>query len=126
MISPGRVLLSALACLALSGCYVAVHGTQSTSGGSTTSTTSSQVAGAARFSNGVVSISSGPRVAPGTPGGTVSLGKGASGVVVVGLVFADLVNYIVGAAAPRPLPADARIMETCSCYQQQPAMGHER
>ena len=124
MHSPALALVAVLSCLALSGCYVAVHGVESTSGGSTTTTTSAQVAGAARFSNGVASISSGPRVAPGASGGSVSLGKGASGVLVVGLVVADFLNYMIGVAAPRPLPADARIMETCSCYQK-PVTGNE-
>ncbi len=118
MILPARALIATLSCLALSGCYVAMHGVESSAGGAAATSTSAHVAGAARFSNGAASFSSGPRIAPGTPGGQVSLGRGASGVLVVGLVFADLVSAIVGTSAPKPLPADARIMETCSCYQQ--------
>jgi hypothetical protein len=106
-------------CLALSGCYVKMGGVESTAGGVHTTTTSSQVAGSARFSNGAAAFSSGQRVSPGATGGQVSLGKGATGVLVVGLVFVDLVSYIVGVSAPKPLPPGEKIMDTCSCYQKQ-------
>jgi hypothetical protein len=111
-------------CLALSGCYMKVGGVESTAGGVHTTTTLSQVAGSARFSNGAAAFSasafsSGQRVSPGATGGQVSLGKGATGVLVVGLVFVDLVSYIVGASAPKPLPPGEKIMDTCSCYQKQ-------
>jgi hypothetical protein len=104
--------------LALSGCFVKVSGLETASGGTRTTTTSSQVAGTARFSHGAASFSSGPRVSPSAPGGYATLGKGASGVLIVGLVFADLWNHIVGPSQPRPLSPDERIMDTCSCYQK--------
>ena len=114
---PARAGLAILVSLTLSGCFVKVHGVESTGGGAHTTATSSHVGGAARFSNGAASFSSGQRVSPSAPGGQVSLGKGASGVLIVGLVIADLVNYLVGAPAPTPLPPDAKIMDTCSCYK---------
>jgi hypothetical protein len=118
MIPPARISISLLLPLALSGCFVKVSGLETTGGGSRTTTTSSQVAGSARFSHGAASFSSGPRVSPSAPGGHATLGKGASGVLIVGLVFADFWNYIVGTPQPRPLPPGERIMDTCSCYQK--------
>lgn len=124
MTTYARAGIVILLSLTLSGCFVKVHGVESTGGAARTTATSSQVGGAARFSNGSASFSSGQRVSPSAPGGQVSLGKGASGVLIVGLVIADLVNYIVGAPGPKPLPPDAKIMDTCSCYQK-PVTGNE-
>ena len=118
MISPARISILLLLPLALSGCFVKVSGLESTGGGSRTTTMSSQVAGSGTFSHGAASFSSGPRLSPGAPGGHATLGKTASGVLIVGLVFADLWNYIVRPPQARPLSADERIMDTCSCYQK--------
>lgn len=115
-----RTGFALLLSLALTGCYVKIHGVESTGGGATVTTTSSQAGGTARFSGGQASFSSGPRTSPGATGGHISLGKGASAVVVVGLVFADLLDYIAGTPAPKPLSPDERIMETCSCFQKSP------
>jgi len=125
MTSPARISILLVLPLALSGCFVKVSGLETTSGGSRTTTTSSHVAGTARLSHGAASFSSGPPVSPSAPGGHVTLGKGASGVLIVGLVFADLWNYVLGAPQPKPLPPGERIMDTCSCYQK-PAKGDEQ
>src|SRR5688500_11626456 len=108
-----RASIAFLLCLALPGCYVKMHGVEVSGGGSVASTTSGRVGGTARLSGGNASFSSGSRVSPGASGGHVSLGRGASVVLVLGLVVADLVNSIVGPSAPTPLLADERIMETC-------------
>lgn len=118
MTSPARISVLLVLPLALSGCFVKVSGLETTGGGTRTTTTSSQVAGTAKFSHGAASFSSGPRVSPNAPGGHATLGKGASGVLIVGLVFADLWNYIAGAPQPKPLPPGEKIMDTCSCYQK--------
>lgn len=107
-----------LGCLPLTGCYVNLYGVQSTSGGTTTTTTASQVSGSARFAGGRIAFSSGQVPPPGAHGGHAYLGKGASAVLITGIVIADLVNYIRGEPKARALPADTRIMETCSCYQR--------
>jgi hypothetical protein len=125
MTSPARIAILVLLPFALSGCFVKVSGLETTGGGTRATTTSTQVAGAARFSHGSASFSSGPRVSPGAPGGHATLGKGAAGVLIVGLVVADLWNYLVGPPQPKPLSPDERIMDTCSCYQK-PAMSDER
>jgi hypothetical protein len=114
-----------LLCISLSGCYAKLHGVEMSAGGTATTTTSGQVSGSARLSGGSASFSSGQRVSPGASGGQVSLGKAASGVLIVGLVLADWINTIAGTPQPRPLRADERIMETCSCYQK-PAKGDEQ
>jgi len=111
-------VIAVLACLALPGCYVKVNAYQSTSGGTTATTTSSQVAGSARFSGGRASFSSGQTIPAGAPGGSVRLSGSSAGVAVVGLALADLVNYIVGPAQPKPLAPGTRIADTCSCYEK--------
>jgi hypothetical protein len=120
MAPAARASLLAFLSLSLSGCYVKMHAVETAGGGARATTTSSQVAGSAKFSHGGATFSSGPRVSPSAPGGHVSLGKGASAVLIVGLVLADLVNYIAGTSGPKPLAPDERIMETCSCYQKNP------
>jgi hypothetical protein len=118
MRSAARASLVALLSLSLSGCYVKMHAVETGGGGTRAATASSQVSGGAKFSHGSASFSSGPRGSPSAPGGHLSLGKGASAVLIVGLVVADLVSYIVGPSQPKPLSPDERIMETCSCYQK--------
>lgn len=115
-----RAVFALVICIPLTGCYVKMHGNQSTSGGTTTTTTSSQVGGSARFAGGRASFSSGQPVSPNAPGGHLKLSGGAAAVLVVGVVIADLVNYVRGEPQPRPLPADARVMDTCSCFGYQP------
>ena len=112
-----RTAILLLFCLALSGCTIALYGHQSTSDGVTTTTTSSHVTGSGKVSGAKVSFSSGQPVSPKAPGGHVSLGKGASAALVLGLVIADVVNYFRG--APRPAhPSGGSIADTCSCYQK--------
>jgi hypothetical protein len=112
-------LTTALLCLALPGCYLSTYGVQSTSGGATTTTTASKVSGSASFPGGRVAFSSGQVPPPGAPGGHAHyLGNGGSALVVTGVVLADFFNYIRGEPRPRELPADTKIMGTCSCYQK--------
>jgi hypothetical protein len=116
-----RSILSLLMCLVLPGCYVATYGGQSASGGTTTTTVSSQVGASAKFSAGRASFSSGQPVSPAAPGGQVSLGHGGALIVAVGLVVAEAVQY-VGDLFRTPQPAVAQresIADTCSCYQKQ-------
>ncbi len=109
-----------LLCLALSGCSVAMYGNQSTSGGTTTTVTSTQVSGSAQGANYKVAFSSGGQpVSPRAPGGHL-YASGSSAYVVIGIVaFADLVNYVVGAPQAKPLPPGTRIADTCSCYKKE-------
>jgi hypothetical protein len=120
-VQPSNCSFIILLCLALSGCAVSTYGVQSTGGGTTSITTSSQVGATARFSAGRASFSSGQPVSPTAPGGHVSLGRSGVAIVAVGLVLAEAVNY-VGAlfgAAPPPAPRTDAVAHTCSCYKEE-------
>ena len=123
-----RVLVALLSCAALSACTTTLYGYQSSSEGSTATVTSASVAGSAKFSNARASFSSGPAVPANAPGGQVTLGNEATAVLVVGLLLADLFASIGEEAtpAPKPLPAGANILHTCSCYGYQPSTTKER
>ena len=117
---PGALALAA--CLLLSGCYVKVHGGQTSSGGHTATAVGADVRGKAAFSGGRASLSSG-RGSPGAGHGVhVSLGKGAVVAVIVGLMLADAVHYLSSrsGAPPAKQREDQSILKTCSCYQQAP------
>lgn len=121
-----RTAMTALLCLALSGCTVRIHGLQSTSGGVTTTTTSSTVTGSAKVAGGKVSFSSGQPVSPNAPGGHLVLSRGASAVLILGLAIADAVNYMSSKLGAKPAPvASAPIAESCSCYGYQPVNGDQ-
>ena len=122
---PIRAALVLSVSVALSGCQATLHGNQSTAGGSTTTVTSGQVSGSAKFAGGRVSFSSGQPVPANAAGGQVRLSGGAAAVLVVGLAVADFVNYIRAESQPKPLrPADGdSIAATCSCYRKAPETG---
>jgi hypothetical protein len=114
-----RAAAVAFLSLTLAGCHVTLHGNQSATGGSTTTTTASHVNGSTTFSGGKASFSSGGHPIPANaPGGTLRVSGSAAGALVVGVVFLDFVNYMVGPTPPTPLAPDARIADTCSCYQK--------
>lgn len=112
-----------LLCLPLAACStttVRMYGNQSTSGGTTVTTTSSQVSGSAQGSNFRVSFSSGGRpVSPTAPGGHVYASGSAAYVVIGVVVLADLWNYFLGAPQAKPLAPGTRIADTCSCYKKE-------
>lgn len=119
---PARSTLLLLLCLPLAACSsttVRMYGNQSTSGGTTVTTLSSQVSGSAEGSNYRISFSSGGRPVPPTaPGGHVAA-SGSSGYVLIGIVaLADLWNYFMGVPQAKPLPPGTRIADTCSCYRK--------
>lgn len=111
-------------CLALSGCVVSLHGHQSTRGGATT-TTSAATRAQASAGSARVGASFGTPAPHGAAGGRVAFSRGASAVIVLGLVVAETVNYLSAklsgtpqAAASAPLRS---IADTCSCYGYQPS-----
>ncbi|HXF66100.1 MAG TPA: hypothetical protein VNK67_05305 [Burkholderiales bacterium] len=120
---PAYALLAAsLIPLALAGCAVRLHGLQ-TSGGASATSTSAQVSGSVKFSGGRLSFSSGQVPPPSAPGGHVSLGKGASAALVLGLVLADAVTWLDARlrgqpAAPQAEQGGDSIAESCSCYRR--------
>ena len=116
-----RSVIILLLCVPFAGCSVAMYGNQSTSGGTTATTTSSQVSGSAQGANYKVSFSSGGRpVSPRAPGGYVSVSGSAAAALVGVVVFADLWNYFRGESQAKPLPPGTAISQTCSCYGYKP------
>ncbi len=105
---------------ALPGCAVTLHGNQTTGGGTTAGTTGSSVQAGRQFGNARVGGSFGTPPPAHAAGGQVTFSRGASAVLVAGLVIAEAVD-VIGAwfkpAAPRieRLPAE-NISHTCSCY----------
>ncbi|HEU0289718.1 MAG TPA: hypothetical protein VFR39_03075 [Burkholderiales bacterium] len=114
-----RAGVAFLLCLPLTGCYVKTHGLQSTSGGTTTTVTSSQVVGVAKFSGGAVAFSSGQVPPSSAPGGHLRWSGTTSGSILVGAVFVGLLGQMVGWNQPNPLPEGTKIMHTCSCFKQE-------
>ncbi len=120
-----RALILLPLCLSLSGCYVAYSGHQSTGGGVTTTTSSAAVRGQINTGSARVGASYGTPPAPGAPGGQVSLTRGASALLLLGLVIGDTLNYLGASMSGTPPSAPRRdsIAETCSCYGWKPDLG---
>jgi hypothetical protein len=112
-----------LLCLALPGCSVSTYGLQSTAGGATATTTSTQVAATAKFSGGVAAFSSGQAISPAAPGGHAFFTGGSAVFVPVVIIFAEALGAVFGARS-QPAPRTDAIAHTCSCYQKQ-VMGDE-
>lgn len=118
-----RVLMLLPLCLSLSGCYVAYSGHQSSGGGTTTTATGAAVRGQISTGSAQLGASFGTPPAPGTPGGQVSLSRGASALLLLGLVIGDTLNYLgaTPAGSQPSAPRRGSIAETCSCYGWTPA-----
>jgi hypothetical protein len=122
-----RAVIVLLLCVPLAGCAVTMYGNQSTSGGTTATTASSQVSGSAQGANYKASFSSGGHlVTPKASGGYVSVSGNAAAVLVGVVVIADLVNYLRGESRPKPLPPGTAISHTCSCYGYKPPVNSEQ
>ena len=118
-----RALVLLPFCFALSGCSVALHGNQTTSGGATTTTTLAATSGQASVGPARVSASFGTPAPQGAAGGQAALSRGASAVLVLGLIVAETVSYFSAKFSDAPPASSAlqrSIAETCSCYGYQP------
>ena len=109
----------------LSGCAVTLYGNQTSGGGSTSTTTGSSVQGAKTVGKASVSGSFGSAPAPHAPGGQVHFSKGASAVLVLGVLIAGTVAAINALVRPGPsrierTAADGSVSQTCSCYGWRP------
>ena len=109
----------------LSGCAVTLYGNQTSGGGSTATTTGSSVQGAKTIGNARISGSFGSAPAPNAPGGQVHFSKGASAVLVLGVLIAGTVDAISELFRPAPsrierAAVDGSVSQTCSCYGWQP------
>lgn len=112
--------------LALPGCAVTLYGNQTSGGGTTATSTGASVQGGTRIGNARIGGSFGAPPAAGAPGGQVTFSKGASAVVVLGLVVVGVVDTVAEWFEPAPPPRAARatggIAHTCSCYGWQPEL----
>lgn len=110
-------LVLALA-LALSGCAVALSGHEATGSGGTASTTTAATRAHVSIGAAKVGASFGTPAPAGSGGGQVSFSRGASTVLVLGLVLAEVVNYLGSPSEGTQLAPDPRrsIANTCSCY----------
>lgn len=116
-----------LACLALSGCTVALHGHQATDGAATatasTTTTSSALRVQAGAGSARVSGSFGASAQQGAPGAQASFSRGASAVLIIGLLVAETLHYLGARFEDQPAPGSGpqrAIADTCSCYGYRP------
>lgn len=124
-----RALVLLPFCFALSGCSVALHGHQTTSGGATTTTTSAAISGHASVGPARVGASFGAPAPQGAAGGQVAFPRGASVVLVLGLMIAETVNYLGAKFSDAPPASSApqrSIADTCSCYGYQPPNDEDR
>ena len=115
----------AIACVALAGCSTQLYGNQSVTGGMSTTATSSATLWSASTTNSQVSFSSGAAVPPSAPGGQVSLGRGGSGALILGIVLVDALQNFAGWLSAPKQPASmlpASIADTCSCYGYKPVI----
>ena len=119
-----RLFLIALLLL-LHGCAVTLHGQQTTGGGHSASTIGSSVQGGARIGNARIGGAFGAPPPANAAGGQISLSRGASAMLVLGVLIAGAVDEIGGwfrsSAAPQAgrLPEEP-ISQTCSCYGWRP------
>lgn len=109
----------------LPGCAVTLHGQQTLGGGQSATTVGSSVQGAARIGNARVGGAFGaPRPAQ-AAGGQLSLSRGASAVLVLGVLIAGAVDEIGTWFRSPAMPQAERLPEgpisqTCSCYGWRP------
>lgn len=118
-----RPLVLVPVCLALSGCSVALNGQQTTNNGATTTATSAATRGQASIGAVKASASFGAPAPAGASGGQVSFSRGASAVLIVGLLVAEVVNYFSAISDGRAQSASdpqRSIAGTCSCYGYRP------
>jgi hypothetical protein len=110
--------------VALSGCTVALHGHQSAGSGGTATLTGTAVGTQASGGPAAVKASFGAPVSGAAPGGHLVVSNGAAAVLVLGLVVAETMSYLSGAASRPATRPQHPIAHTCSCYGWTP--GGER
>jgi len=115
------VLMLIAAISVLAGCSVTMYGQQTTGGGSTATTTGSSVRGSTSVGNARIGGAFGALPLSPATGGQATFSGGASAVLVLSVVIAELFSdWFKPAAAPREALAPGGISHTCSCYGWQP------
>lgn len=127
-----KVLTILLLITVLPGCATTLYGQQSSGGGQTSTTTGAVVRGSAQSGNARVSGSFGAPLPSQASGGQVTLSRGGSAALVIGLAVVG-----TGEALQRWWRSDRRemressfrepmspdgISHTCSCYGWQPEL----
>jgi len=119
-----KALSALLLIAALPACTVALHGHESSGGGATTTTVSSSGSASASGSNYAVRASFGRPVAPGAPGGHLSVStRGAAAALLLGIVVVNAIDYLGGGpvgGASESASVNRPILHTCSCYGYRP------
>lgn len=121
-----RLCLLLLLTLALPGCAVTLYGQQSSGGGQTSTTTGSAVRGSTQIGNARLSLSSGTPPPATASGGQVTLSRGGSAALVIGLAAVGSVEALQrwwqGSSGQREAQTTESISHTCSCYGWQPEL----
>jgi hypothetical protein len=119
-LSWSKPLAGLLACIALSGCTVALYGNETAGAAGATGTTASHVALSSSGSNYAVRAAFGRVVPPTAPGGQVVASNGsAAAVLLLGIVIVNAVDALTGGAGMKS-SAQRPIAHTCSCYGYRP------
>ncbi|MGQ0525517.1 MAG: hypothetical protein ACT4P8_17860 [Betaproteobacteria bacterium] len=104
----------------LGGCSVVLTGEQ-TAGSPHARVTGTAVSTQGQTGSTRVSGSFGAPAPAGSASGRVSLPRGATAGLVLGLVIADLVHHLTSGTGGAPVrTADRAIADTCSCYGYRP------
>lgn len=124
MVMPRVIVL--LLCLMLPGCAVNLYGKQSAGNGASTTTVASSVSAGASAGQAKFGASFGSPPPAGATGGQVGFSRGATAVLVLGLVIAEAAEFIgsqfhgTPPAARQSTASRASIADTCSCYGWKP------
>lgn len=116
---------AALSLATLSGCAVTLHGHQGSGPGGSTTTTGGSVRASAQSGNARASAAFGNPPPANAPGGQVTLSRGASAALVLGLAVAGAVETVgqwFRPAERREPLVPGGISHTCSCYGWQPEL----
>ncbi len=121
------IILAQLCIVAVSsGCAVTLHGNQTTGGGVTATSTGSSMQAGTRIGNARIGGSFGTPPPANAAGGQLTFSRGASAVLVLGLVVAGTVDLVSDWLQPNvpqpPERATGGIAHTCSCYGWQPEL----
>jgi len=114
----------------LPGCAVTLHGQQTAGGGQSITTTGSSVQGGARIGNARVGGAFGAPPPANAAGGQLSLSRGASAVLVIGVLIAGAVDeigtWLRSSAQQAERMTGGPISQTCSCYGWRPESAPEQ
>jgi hypothetical protein len=108
-----------LASAGLAACTTTLHGYQS-SGGVSATTTGASLSGHAGAAGVSAAASFGSPAPAQGAGGQIVFSRGASAVLILGVVLADMLNNMARGTGTASEAAAMSIADTCSCYRPQP------